>query len=303
MRVLLLGTAAGGGLPQWNCACPLCTAARSGRPEVPPRRQDCVAVSADGSSWYLLNASPDIRAQLADAPALAPGPGRRQTPVRGVLLTDAELDHALGVMLLREAGTLDVFATGTVLGALRQEFPMREVLSGYAGLTWSALDPARPCTVDGGLEVTPIPVSGKRPRYAATASTGDWVVAYRVTDPATGGVLLYAPCLADWPPGFDDLLAGADVALLDGTFWHADEMGRMTGKPADPGAGVTTPMGHLPITGPGGTLPRLAAHPTVRRIYTHLNNTNPLLDATSPERAELDSTGIEVLPDNTALKL
>ncbi|NUT48186.1 MAG: pyrroloquinoline quinone biosynthesis protein PqqB, partial [Saccharothrix sp.] len=222
---------------------------------------------------------------------LAPGPGPRDTPVRGVLLTDAELDHTLGLMVLRGAPGLRVHAPATVLHALA---PTREVLASYGEWSWRLVEPERPFGLDGGLEVTAFPVSGKRPRYAADAG-GHWVVAYRFRDPATGGVLLYAPCLASWPAGFDALVAEADVVLLDGTFHAPSEMGAATGSDRGQSA-----MGHLPIA---HSLPELRGHPATRRIYTHLNNTNPVLDPASPERAKLAEAGVEVVPDGTVIEV
>jgi pyrroloquinoline quinone biosynthesis protein B len=300
MKVVLLGTAAGGGFPQWNCVCGMCKVA--GSPHVPARSQDCVAVSGDGANWYLLNASPDIRTQIVGSPALKPGPGPRDTPIRGVLLTDAELDHALGLMMLREGAGLRVWATEPVLSALRDDLPLQGLLDRYHGAGWERVVPDAEFTVDGGLSVTPVPVSAKRPKYA-TEAPGTWVVAYRIQDQHTGGVLLYAPCLAEWPPDFDDAVSGASCVLLDGTFWSADEMGTTTGRPAAAGPGSRTPMGHLPISGPDGSLAKVAAYSGVRRVYTHLNNTNPLLDATASERAELDAAGAEVLDDGAELEL
>ncbi|MGW4058531.1 pyrroloquinoline quinone biosynthesis protein PqqB [Amycolatopsis sp. NPDC004747] len=270
MKVLLLGTAAGGGCPQWNCACRLCTAG------LPPRSQDCVAISADGDGWYLLNCSPDIRAQVLGTPELRAGPGPREIPLRGVLLTDAELDHALGLLVLRESGGLPVWAPPAALSALS---PFLSVLDGYGGWTYQS-------DVDiPGLRVEALPVSDKRPKYAAPAD-GPWVVAYRVSDPATGGVLVYAPCLRSWPPGFDEFVADASLVLLDGTFYAPDEM-----------AGVGGPdqlaMGHLPIT---ASLPRLAGR---RWAYTHLNNTNPVLDPDSAEHATVLAAGALLPPDGT----
>ncbi|MEU4743780.1 pyrroloquinoline quinone biosynthesis protein PqqB [Actinosynnema sp. NPDC023658] len=291
MRAVVLGTAAGGGVPQWNCACGPCSAVRAG--ELPARTQDALAVTGDGVGWWLVNTSPDVGAQLAATPALAPGPGPRDTPVRGVLLTDAELDHTLGLAVLRNAPGLRVHAPEAVLHAL---MPTREVLATYGEWSWRPVEPERPFVLDGGLEVTAFPVSGKRPRYAAASSAPDpWVVAYRFRDPATGGALLYAPCLASWPPGFDALVAEADVVLLDGTFHAPSEMGAATGRSSGQAA-----MGHLPIA---HSLPRLAAHPTTRRIYTHLNNTNPVLDPASPEHAEVTGAGAEVVPDGTVIEL
>lgn len=303
MRAVLLGTAAGGGFPQWNCACRLCASARRGSPGVPARGQDGLAVSADDHNWYLLNASPDLPAQLAATPALAPGPGLRDTPVRGVLLTDAELDHTLGLMLLRGAPDLRVYAPEPVINALSEAFPVRGLLDSYAEWSWQPVRAGEPLTVHG-LVVTAYPVSGKRPRYAASAAAGDdWVVAYRIEDPATGRVLVYAPCLASWPDTFDELTAGADAVLLDGTFFTAGELAEQAGRPAPPGAGATTPMGHLPITGPGGSLDRIRERTGVRWIYTHLNNTNPLLDAGSPHRQALAEAGAQVLDDGTELRI
>jgi pyrroloquinoline quinone biosynthesis protein B len=258
MRVILLGTAAGGGCPQWNCACRLCTAG------LPPRTQDCVAVSADGTGWYLLNCSPDIRAQILDTPVLRAGPGPREIPVRGVLLTDAELDHSVGLLMLREAGGLPVRAPDAVRHALSS---VREVLESYGGWDW------QPVSDLPGLRVSLLPLSDKRPKYARTSTQdGPRVVAYRIEDPATGGVLVYAPCLKSWPAGFDTFVDGASLVLLDGTFHTPDEMSGV-GGPDQPA------MGHLPIT---ASLTRITRRPGTRWVFTHLNNTNPVLDPAPP---------------------
>ena len=275
MKVILLGTAAGGGCPQWNCACRLCTAG------LPPRTQDCVAISADGAGWYLLNCSPDIRAQILATPPLRAGPGPREIPLRGVLLTDAELDHTLGLLMLRETRGLPVFAPDAVLDALS---PLRAIIDGYGG--WTSL-------VDlPGLRVDVLPVSDKKPKYAPPGGEGPWVVAYRVTDLRTGGVLVYAPCLKSWPEGFDSFVEGASLVLLDGTFHAPDEM-----------AGVGGPdqlaMGHLPIT---ASLARIAGRPG-RWAFTHLNNTNPVLDPASAEHAAVLSAGALLPADGTEFSL
>jgi pyrroloquinoline quinone biosynthesis protein B len=303
VRVRFLGTAAGGGAPQWNCACDLCRAARSGEGRVPCRTQDCLAVSADGTAWYLLNASPDIRAQLLAAPALAPGPGRRDTPLRGVLLATGELDHTLGLVMLREGSGLRVWAPPPVLAALEADFPLRGVLQPYGGWTWHPAAAGEPFTLDDGrLQVTALPVGTKRPRYAKEpAVDGPWAVAYRIEDTRTGGRLVYAPCLATWPDGFDDVVADADAVIVDGTFWSPDEMTGATGRNAL--ASSQPRMGHLPISGADGSLERLAKHPGVRRFYTHLNNTNPVLAEDSPQRAVLAEAGVEIPPDGTELTL
>ena len=283
MKAILLGTAAGGGFPQWNCACPTCA-----NRNLPPRTQDGLAISADGNHWYLVNASPDIRAQILATPELTAGPGPRETPLRGILLTDAELDHTLGLMMLREGDGLEVHAPPAVLTALRDDFPIQPITARYGGWRWSASN-AIP-----GLSINTLAVSNKRPKYA-NETPGPWVIAYRFEDPRTGGVLVYAPCLAAWPDGFDEFIDGASYVVLDGTFWRSNEMANQQA------------MGHLPIGGPDGSLERIrklsAAQPGTAWAYTHLNNTNPVLDPAGPEYAEIRAAGVKLPPDGTKLDL
>src|SRR3982751_5012361 len=181
MRVRILGTAAGGGLPQWNCGCEPCTRARAGGTT---RTQDGLAVSGDGTAWYLVNASPDLRTQLLRAPEFTPPAGTRDSPLRGVLFTSAELDHTLGLLTLREATRLAVYATAPVLAALP-----RPVLDAYTRVDWHTVRSGAEIALDGDLRATAFPLSSKRPRYAATAD-GDWTIGYRFAGP-TGGVLVY----------------------------------------------------------------------------------------------------------------
>jgi len=279
VRVVLLGTAAGGGFPQWNCACALCAAARDGK--LPPRTQDCVAVTGNARDWWLLNASPDVRTQLAATSALWPGPGPRDSPVRGVLLTDAEPHHVTGLTALRGAAGLKVYAPRPVLAALT---PARTVLDRYAPWEWADSLAEGGFVLAGGLVVTAHAVGDRPPEYVPPLRRRPddrWVLAYRVEDLATGGVFVYAPRVAAWTAALDDLLETADCAVLDGTFFGADEVG----------------TGQLPVTGPDGSLTALARHPGVRRIYTHLGNTNPLLDPGSTARAQVNGAGVEVLMD------
>lgn len=301
MKVRILGTAAGGGAPQWNCACDSCRSTRDG--SSPSRTQDCLAISGGGESWYLVNASPDIRAQLLATPELAPGPGRRDTPLRGALLTTAELDHVLGLVMLREGSGLSVWAPGAVLAGLATGFPIKGVLDPYGSWAWHEVTPGEAFTLDDGrLSVTALPISAKRPRYAAgLEEAGPWVVAYRIADTVTGGALLYAPCLASWPDGFDKVVAGVDCVIVDGTFYSPDEMTDATGRP--PALTGQALMGHLPIAGEGGSLVALGRHPGARRLYTHLNNTNPAQHAASPERAAITAAGVEIPDDGTLLEL
>ncbi|MBW8794527.1 MAG: pyrroloquinoline quinone biosynthesis protein PqqB [Streptomyces sp.] len=297
MRVVLLGTAAGGGFPQWNCACALCAAARDGK--LPSRTQECVALTGNGRDWWLLNASPDIRGQLTATAALWPGPGPRDTPVRGVLLTDAEADHVTGLTVLRGAPDLKVYAAPPVRTVLA---PARGALDRYAPWEWADSLADGGFVLAGGLVVTAHPVGAKVPAYVPAAfaeADGRWVTAYRIEDLATGGVLLYAPCVGSWSDVLDELCAEADCVLLDGTFFTAREMGTTVRS----GPRRQAAMGHLPVFGAHGSLAALARHPRTRRIYTHLNNTNPLVDPASRARAQVAAEGVEVLPDGIEFAL
>lgn len=243
-------------------------------------------MSATGHEWYLVNASPDIRAQLLAEPLFAPGPGPRDTPIRGALLTDAELDHTAGLLMLREGEALRVWGPAAVLGALGGT---RAVIDRYHEWVWT---PVAEEFEFGGLRARVLAVHDKPPRYA-DPGPGPWAVAYRITDPKTGGVLVYAPCLRDWPAGFDEFVADADVVLLDGTFYSPDELATATGAHRDQSG-----MGHLPIS---QSLPLLRPGP--RWHYTHLNNTNPLLDTEASQWASVRAAGVDVLFDGAGFDL
>ncbi|WIX92395.1 MBL fold metallo-hydrolase [Amycolatopsis sp. DG1A-15b] len=286
MKIRVLGTAAGGGSPQWNCGCPECEEARAtGR----SRTQDGLAVSGDGSAWYLVNASPDLRAQLPATPELRPPAGTRDTPVRGVLLTSAELDHTLGLLGLREAADLDVYATAWVHEALTTAFPLRTVLSAYTRAHRHDVRDGEPIELAGGLRVTATVLGAKRPRYASGLAPGAAVCAYRFD--AGGRAFVYAPGLATWSPEFEKAIGDADLVAVDGTFFTEDEMG-----PARPASG----MGHLAVR---DQLPLIHARPRTRFLFTHLNNTNPLLRPDAPELAEVTAAGAAVAADGQLLEL
>jgi pyrroloquinoline quinone biosynthesis protein B len=288
VKARVLGTAAGGGLPQWNCGCWSCVKARA---DGTARTQDCIAISADGLSWYLVNASGDLHTQLRSAPELAPPAGSRDSPLRGALLTSAELDHTLGLLSLREAaGPLTVYATQPVRSALHTAFPVAALLDRYASVSWRTVHPAEPVLLDGGLRVEAVGLSAKQPRYAAgSANRTDWTVAYRFSDPG-GACLVYAPGLAAATDAFAAAITGADVVVLDGTFATADEMG--------PGSAAR--MGHLPVE---ESLPFLRAHPGPRYLYTHLNNTNPLCHPDSHWHDRLAEANAAVARDGQSLDL
>ncbi|MGW0585633.1 pyrroloquinoline quinone biosynthesis protein PqqB, partial [Streptomyces sp. NPDC002920] len=256
--------------------------------------------------WYLVNATPDIGDQIEAHPALHPGPGPRQTPIAGVVLTDAELDHTLGIARLREAESLEIHATAPVRQALNDRLRLGDVLGPYTALTWHDLPchGTRPLSGDAfgppgrGVRISAVPVSAKRPRYTADAPEDDaWVVALRLYDPATGRSAVYAPAVAAWSDALHRVAAEADCVIVDGTFWD-DEEPRRTGISSR----TATGMGHLPIDGPGGTAGILATL-SARCLYTHLNNTNPLVDPTAAQHKRLAGLGIEVADDEMVIEL
>ncbi len=295
MHVILLGTGAGGGVPQWNCGCHNCRAARArGR----GRTQSSVAVSADGERWVLLNASPDLRTQLAAHAPFWPV-GVRDSRIRAVVLTDGEIDHTLGLLLLREGTSrMPVYAASGVAGLLSGPLPLTRVLEPYSGIDVRLLAERRSTALTDatgqslGLSCTTVPLARRPPRYAATAVGDVFEVGLRLQDPATGGVFAYVPVAAAVDDDVCAIAAAADLLCFDGTFWSDDEL---------PGLGVAAPrareMGHVPIGGPGGSLERLPHLGAKRTVLVHINNTNPILATDSAERAEVTAAGVEIGED------
>lgn len=301
LHALLLGTGAGGGLPQWNCGCPNCSAARRGDGAVEPRTQSSLAVSGDGERWLLVNASPDVRQQIAAHAPLGPGDAVRGTGVEAVLLTDAEVDHSHGVLLLREADELAVVATPAVREALTRGNGLLPTLAAFLELEWRPLEVeaegGEAALAAAGLEIRAFPLPGGPPSYAdASPSAGD-VVGLEVRDPDTGGRLVYAPSFGRLDADLRERVARADAALLDGTLWTDEEMAAVGSDR------TAADMDHLPVSGPGGSLEALEALEDVRKIYVHVNNTNPMLRRGSPERRAVEAAGFEVGRDGMSLKL
>ena len=299
MQIRLLGTAAGGGVPQWNCNCAICREARAGSGRVRPRTQSSVSVSADGQHWFLLNASPDIRAQIESAPALQPADGKvRGSPIEAVLLTNADLDHTLGLLLLREGAKLRVHAPAKVQHALTDGISVAPVLASFCGIKW--IEPAAETMPllqrDGspsGLLYQAFPVPGHSPRFMKRrVFQSGHVVGYRITDEKTGGRLLFLPDVAALDEGLIKLLAECEMVLFDGTFWSEDEM-----RERGVGNLLASDMGHVPISGASGSLKVLADVAAKHRIYVHINNTNPILLEDSPERAAVMAAGCSIGQD------
>ena len=303
MRVIILGSAAGGGVPQWNCGCPNCAAART---DGHGRTQSSVVVSADGERWILLNASPDLRTQLAAHRVLWPSPGTRGTPLGAVILTDGEIDHTLGLLLLREgAAKLPVYAPAGVAALLGDQWPLYRVLSAYSGVEARPLEEGRPIALTDragvafGIACSATAVARRPPRYAAAAPAAAWDVGLRLTDQRTGGTLAYVPTAGAIDDAVRRVAGGADLLLFDGTFWSDDELRAAGGVDAP----TAREMGHLPVGGPGGSLELLPRLPVKRTVLVHINNTNPMLCRSSAERAQVEAAGIVVGEDAMEFEL
>jgi pyrroloquinoline quinone biosynthesis protein B len=281
IRIHILGSAAGGGLPQWNCACVNCVAARAGK--IDPQTQSSIAISGDPEefqNWWLINASPDLPRQIESTMRLQPRrDALRNTPIAGVLLTNADIDHVLGLLLLRQQEKpLVVYATEETRAALGW---LDHVLPRFCGIEWRKIssDFQR---LDGsiGFRAIELPQS----------------VAFQLLDEASGRLALIAPAVSMLTRDLSQASADSDVIFFDGTFWSDDELAAVR-----PGARSAREMNHLPIR--GGSLYFLRQSPARRKIYTHINNTNPILMPGSPERAELDQAGIEVARDGLEIVL
>ena len=303
MLIRILGSAAGGGFPQWNCNCPSCRAVREARAGVHSLTQSSIAVRATDGPWFLVNASPDVRQQLE---RLRDGQVStiRSSPIAGVLLSDAEIDHTTGLVILREsAEPLRVYGTDTVRRALTEGFPLLPTLEGYCGVEWSVLEPNVTTTLTIGetpsLEVEVFPLAAKPPKYMRqkAALDGVWVVGFTFRDRTTGGVVTYAPALAELDDKVLERFESSDCILVDGTFWRNEDL-------RDLGIATRTArdMGHMPLSGPGGSLERLAKLSRPRKILIHINNTNPILVAGSVERQTVEAAGITVGYDGLTIE-
>ena len=297
MRVRVLGSAAGGGFPQWNCHCAICDAARSGARAV-PRTQSSLAIRGDEGPWFLVNASPDLGRQL-EALDEQQVSGVRSAPIAGVLLTDAEIDHTAGLLLMRESATpLRVFGDAGVERALTDGYPVLAMLERYCGAAWETLEPGRPQPLVGSsLVVEPFPTGGDAPRYLG-ADAELQASGFVFRDRATGGVATYAPGLASLDDSVIARFAASDLVLVDGTFWYDDDLARLGISDR-----TAQDMGHTPLAGSGGTLELLAGLERPRKLLVHINNTNPILLEDSAERQAVARAGAEVAYDGLEIEL
>ena len=304
MRVRVLGSAAGGGFPQWNCGCTNCRDVRSGSPAVRARTQDSLAFSANGEAWFLVNASPDIHRQVQATPALTPR-ALRHSPIRAIILTNGDLDHILGLFSLRESLPFAIYATDAVRSGLVENAIFRTLERFEGQVVWRRLDLGCEVPLAGtddvasGLTVEARAAKGKLPVHLENSSkiaSAEDNVGLWIRETATGKSAVYLAATSSVDPFVSSL--DADCVFVDGTFWSSDELpalGASKSRAED--------MAHLPISGGTGSLAKLAKITARRKVYTHINNTNPILREDSPERGHVERAGWEVAFDGMEIDL
>ncbi|WP_300069707.1 pyrroloquinoline quinone biosynthesis protein PqqB [uncultured Ruegeria sp.] len=296
LRAIILGAAAGGGLPQWNCGCENCNLARCG--DIPAQTQSSLAISPDGLNWAVLNASPDIRAQLSNTHALFPT-GLRQMPIQSVLVTNGDIDHVAGLLTLREMQPFTLFATGSIHDVLAQN-PIFDALNASV-VTRSSISLDQSFELVPGLQATLFPVPGKVPLYlegetVQTDLIGEQTVGVALS--AGGKTAYYIPGCAALTPDLRTQLEGADLVFFDGTLWQDDEMvraglGQKTGKR----------MGHMSMDGPDGSIASFADMSIGQKVFVHMNNTNPVLRPDSAEKSQAQAAGWTIGQDGMEITL
>ncbi|MGC1303986.1 MAG: pyrroloquinoline quinone biosynthesis protein PqqB [Caulobacteraceae bacterium] len=299
MRIVVLGAAAGGGFPQWNSNGDGCRRARAGDPAAPPRTQASLAVSSDGETWTLLNASPDLREQIGRSSFLHPRTGLRSTPIHSVVLTGGDVDVIAGLLTLRERQPFSLYATSKIHAVLDAN-PIFEVLARDV-VRRERITLERPVTLGNGLTVELFPVPGKIPLYleaddAPAIAADETTVAAAVSDGRT--TAFFIPGCAAMTPELAGRLRGAELVFFDGTLWRNDEM---IVQGLGPKSGRR--MGHMSIDGPDGTIAAFADLGVRRKVFIHLNNSNPVLLDDTPERREVQDAGWEVAVDGLEIAL
>ncbi len=310
MQIKVLGSGAGGGLPQWNCNGQNSAGVRRGVPGLRARTQSSVAVSANGKDWVLLNATPDLRQQINDTPELYPDPDGppRNSPIKAVVLTNGDVDHVAGLLNLREGQPFTIYGSERVLGVLAENTIFNVLAPDLVKRVPITLD--QTFTVEGpsgpvGLEVEGFAVPGKVALYLEDESAGEDfgtqegdTIGLKVTETATGAHFFYVPGCAEVTPELASRLAGAPLIFFDGTLFTNDEMIRQGLLPK-----TGERMGHMNMSGPRGTLAAFADLGVKRKVFIHINNSNPALREDSPERATVEQAGWEVACDGMGLSL
>lgn len=303
MRIKILGSAAGGGFPQWNCGCASCSRARQGGFPGSSRTQAQLAWSSAQGEWSLINASPDLRVQIEATPELWPRNGPRNSPIRDVILPSGEVDQTLGLLMLREFHSFRVYATPSVRKILTEDNSLFGVLARFAGqVCWQDITFEGSFYV-GGARLEALPLPGSFPGYVSAArvaelNPADAVIGLLISPESGGGSLAFLPGVSCVSHHLLERLRKCDVVLFDGTFWSDDEPLQIPGISRN-----ARQMGHLPMSGVGGSLDRLTALTGTRKIFIHINNTNPILDEESTEYRMVREAGWEVARDGTEITL
>lgn len=308
LRVVVLGAAAGGGVPQWNCGCPVCRAARSEHPEL-QSTQASIAISADGEHWFLINASPDLRQQLIATPQLHPKAGKlRHSPISGVILTNGEIDALAGLLSMREGSPFTVYAHGKVLAILRDNSIFNVLNEKNVKRQPIELDetfePTLPNGTPSGIEILPFAAPGKSAWYlegkahpAGDTGAGD-TLGLRLGDKATGKYFYFLAACAEVTHDLKSRLAGAPLIFFDGTVWRDDEL-IVAGLGNKTGQG----MGHIAMSGESGAIEALSGLNIGRKVFLHINNSNPALLHDSAERQQAERAGWQIPADGTEITL
>ncbi len=312
MQVWILGSAAGGGFPQWNCACPNCRSLRAGTFHGKSRTQAQLAISADSEHWFLLGASPDLRAQIEATPTLHPQAienSTRHSPIAGAVLLNADIDHVLGLLLLRELQPLHVHATKSVRRILTEDNSMFAMLRRVPDqVSWNEISPGEtfsllaPTGQDSGIRCRALSLGNHFPAYVS-ASRNEQLSSPEsslglIVESSSGKHLCYMPAVPQITNVLLKEIDSADVLLFDGTFWSDDELIRTQGS-----GQTARQMGHVPVSGPDGSLVRLAHLRHPRKIFLHINNTNPMLNQDSPEYHQARAAGWEIAEDGWQFEL
>ncbi len=302
MKIRVLGSGAGGGFPQWNCSCPNCKAVRASTIKASTRNQSSIAVSSDGERWVLFNASPDVRAQLENFPEIHPKNKVRGTGIEAIVIIDSQIDHATGLLILREGDPLNIYCTEMVKQDLTTGFPIFNILEHFCGVNEHSIplngDAFTIPNIDD-LEFTALALKSKAPPYSPHRNDpheGD-NIGMIIRQISTGKTTFYAPGLGVIEPHVEKAMQEADCVMVDGTFWTDDELASV-GRPL-----LARKIGHIPQSGEGGMMQILDSMKKPRKILIHINNTNPILNEESEERAILNEHGIEVSFDNMNIEL
>ena len=307
MRIKILGSAAGGGFPQWNCNCRNCGSFRAGTFSGKSRAQTQVAVSSDGHVWFLLNTSPDLRNLIEATPALHPQNAGRDSPIAGVLLTSGDIDQIAGLLSLRELQPFPIYCTPSIRRILQEDNSMFAMLNRVPGhVSWTDISCDGSFSLQGqrgvGIDCSVFSLGSRFPAYVSpdrslALKQGDALLGV-IASSSSGRRMAYMPAVPDVDDSLLEQLEETDLLLFDGTFWSDDELIRVQGS-----GSTAREMGHIPVSGAEGSLRKLAGLLRPRKIFVHINNTNPMLDETGPEYAQVRGAGWEVAEDGWSLDL